>query len=355
MKKIFIPFSLIVLSLLPACQSGTQVEEEQHKGMLIVASKSGNDVYFIDRKTGETLAVLPTGLEPHEVEVSDDGKFAVVCNYGKRDDPGNTLSVYDIEKLNYVKTIELNEHTYPHGMKWIAGTSQMLVTAEGSRHLLVVDIELGEVVKQLHTEEEVSHMVAATPDFGRVFVPSIRTGNVAVFDLKTAELIDHIYSGAGAEGIDVSPDGKEVWITNRADNTISVFDTHSLELLDTIPCSDFPIRAKFTPNGKYFVVSNARSGDIAVFDAAERRLKGRVEMVPPPASAEDDTRYFAEFEGTSIPIGIVIPDDSTVFVANTRSDAVTEINLNKMEISRHIQAGKEPDGIHFSSLKPVVH
>jgi YVTN family beta-propeller protein len=340
---------------LPGCQPAVINNQEQHAGMLIVASKSGNDVYFVDLETGETLAVLPTGLEPHEVEVSDDGKFAVVCNYGKRDNPGNTLTVYDVENLKYVRTIELNEHTYPHGMKWIAGTSRMLVTTEGSQHLLVVDVELGEVVHALYTAEDVSHMVAATPDFRRAFVPSIRTGNMAVFDLETAELISHVYSGAGAEGIDVSPDGKEVWVTNRADNTISVFDTETLDLIASIPCADFPIRAKFTPDGRYFVVSNARSGDIAVFNAAERSLKGRVKMTPPPASADDDSRYFAEFEGTSIPIGIVIPNDSTVYVANTRSDAVTEINLNKMEISRHIAVGKEPDGIHFSSLKPIGH
>jgi DNA-binding beta-propeller fold protein YncE len=182
------------LAILTSCgqQQRKTEEQPQLEGMLIVASKSGDDVYFIDRQTGETLAVLPTGLEPHEVEVSDDGRIAMVCNYGNRENPGNTLSVYNVSRLSEHKTIDLGRHTRPQGMQWMAGTNNMLVTTEGSNSLLVVDVQLGEVVQVMDTQEEVSHMVAATPDFSRAFVPSIRTGNVAVFDLNTGELITHV-------------------------------------------------------------------------------------------------------------------------------------------------------------------
>jgi len=39
-------------------------------------------------------------------------------------------------------------------------------------------------------------------------------------------------------------------------------------------------------------------------------------------------------------------------VANTRSDAVTVISLETFEIMGHFAAGKEPDGISFSPLRP---
>ena len=346
--------SAIVYLFLVSCgqQQATQEETQDLKGVIIVASKSGDDVYFIDRETGETLAVLPTGLEPHEVEVSDDGRLAVVCNYGNRENPGNTLSVYDVLKGEFHKTIDLGEHTRPHGMQWVAGTNNLLVTTEGSQSLIVVDIKEGAVVQVMDTGEEVSHMVAATPDFSRAFVPSIRTGNVAVFDLETGELIDHVYSGAGAEGIDVSPDGTEVWVTNRADNTITIFDTQTLEVLAQLPCEDFPIRAKFTPDGSRFLVSNARSGTIAVFDAVNKLHMTDIKLTPPVPADTDAERYFAEFEGTSIPIGLVIPDNRFAYVANTRSDVVSIIDIEKLEIIGHFEAGREPDGINFSHLKP---
>lgn len=347
--------SVVFMGFLSGCAggSGEQTEKEELlAGVIIVASKSGDDVYFIDRHSGQTLVVLPTGIEPHEVEVSDDGRIAVVCNYGNRENPGNTLSVYNVAAGRYHKTIDLGEHTRPHGMQWIAGTNMILVTTEGSQSLLKVDVQSGEIVKVMSTGEEVSHMVAATPDFSRAFVPSIRTGNVAVFDLETGELLAQLYSGAGAEGIDVSPDGTEVWVTNRADNTITIFDTQSLEQIASLECADFPIRAKFTPDGSRFLVSNARSGTIAVFDARKKEHIADIKLTPPVPADTDAQRYFAEFEGTSIPIGLVIPDNRFAYVANTRSDVVTVIDLNTYEIVAHFDAGKEPDGINFSHLKP---
>ncbi|TVQ94245.1 MAG: YncE family protein [Bacteroidetes bacterium] len=354
MKAGRIALLLVLIAGLFSCDQRTDKTEESIElaGVIIVASKSGNDVYFIDRESGETLVVLPTGLEPHEVEVSDDGRIAVVCNYGDRENPGNTLTVYDVQRGEYHKTIDLGEHTRPHGMQWVAGTNNLLVTTEGSNSLLIVDVKTGEIKKEMNTREEVSHMVAATPDFSRAFVPSIRTGNVAVFDLETGELIDHIYSGRGAEGIDVSPDGREVWITNRADNTITILDTQTLELLAQLPCEDFPIRAKFTPDGSRFLVSNARSGTIAVFDAINKLHMGDIKLTPPVMADTDAERYFAEFEGTSIPIGLVIPDNRFAYVANTRSDVVSVIDIENMEITGHFEAGREPDGINFSHLKP---
>jgi len=322
-------------------------------GTIIVASKSGDDVHFIDRESGQTLLVLPTGREPHEVEVSRDGRIAVVTNYGDREAAGNTLSVYDVLDGTLVRTIDLGEHTRPHGLWWMGDSDRVLVTTEGNRTLLVVDAVRGEVVRALNTEQDISHMVAATPDLTRAFVPSIRTGKVTVFDLESGELLAQVYSGAGAEGIDVHPEGHEVWVTNRADNTIAIIDTESLEVLDTIVSEDFPIRGKFTPDGRYFLVSNARSGDIGVFDTADRELVASITLTPPVPEGVDETRYFSEFEGSSIPIGLVVPDNGTAYVANTRSDAVSIIDLETMTIAGHYPSGREPDGINFSPLRPL--
>jgi YVTN family beta-propeller protein len=346
-------YALAVL-LISACGGPQSHENFTPDGLLIVASKSGDDVYFIDRWDGSVVYILPTGREPHEVEVSDDGALAVVCNYGDREQIGNTLSVYDVAAGRLVRTIDLGEHTRPHGMQWITGTQQLLVTTEGSEHLLIVDVETGQIVQAMHTGEPISHMVAATPDFSRAFVPSIRTGNVVVFDLRTGEMIGTVYSGAGAEGIAMHPSGSEVWVTNRADNTLSVIDTETLIVKETIPCADFPIRAKFTPDGRLFLVSNARSGDIGVFDHTTRQQLAAIKLTPPVPEGVDETRYFSEFEGTSIPIGLVVPDNHWAYVANTRSDAVSIISLDTFTITGHFPVGREPDGISFSPVTPTA-
>lgn len=357
MKNIFaVLVSILAVFLHTGCSESPRVNDEYPQGVIIVANKSGDDVHFIDSHTGDLLLVLPAGQEPHEVAVSDDGSIAVVCNYGNGQNPGNTLSVYDIAQGSLFHTIDLGEHTFPHGMQWMPGSSFLLVTAEGSNSLLIVNIMTAEVVQAFDTGQEVSHMVVATPDMSRAFVPGIRTGNVAVIDLHTGELLEHIYSGEGAEGIDATPDGQHVWVTNRAENTISIINTQTLEVEQKISCEDFPIRGKFSPDGNLFLVSNARSGDVAVFDVPQRVLKKKIVLTTPPLpEGEDSQRYFSDFEDTSVPIGIVIPNNKVAYVANTRSDAITVIDLVNLEISGHFMAGKEPDGISFSEVSPGVN
>jgi YVTN family beta-propeller protein len=345
-----IGYLAVLLVVFAATQGHSAIKANENPGVIIVANKSSNDVYFIDRAGGDVLKILPTGIEPHEVEVSDDGRIAVVCNYGNRDNPGNSLSVYDIENLEPVREINLGDHTRPHGMHWVPGTSRMLVTTEGSRNLLMVDVEAGKIIHEMYTGEDISHMVTATPDGKRAFVSSIRTGNVTMFDLETQELLKRVYSGEGAEGMAVNPDGTEVWITNRGENSVSVFDAHTLEKLEKLRAGDFPIRARFTPDGRYLLVSNARSGDVSVFNAMTRELESNITLTLPEPDNKDDARYFSDFEGSSVPIGLVAADNSTAYVASTRSDLIVVIDLDSFETTGHIPAGQEPDGINFSPL-----
>jgi YVTN family beta-propeller protein len=346
--KLITIFTILIISI--SCKNSSEKEAvlDNQNDLILVANKTDNTLHIIDVETSETLNILETGLEPHEVEITADGKLAVVTNYGNRENPGNSLSVYDLTEFKLLKTIDLGEHTRPHGIQAFGESKKMLVTTEGSNSLLLVDLESGSVEMAVNTTITVSHMVAATPNLKRAFVPSISTGNVTVIDLVNQEVIQQLYSGKGAEGIDVTPNGKEVWVSNRDDNTIAVFDTETLELLHTLDCEDFPIRLKFTPDGTKALVSNARTGDVAVFDTNQKTLLATIKLDVPLPEEVDDERYFSrQFEGSSIPIGIVVPNNQKAYVANTNADLVSEIDLETYTITRHFPTGKQPDGINY--------
>lgn len=347
---------LSIASILISCGNHNENQnEDKYEGVIIVAHKTDNTIQLIERKSGERVITLDTGIEPHEVEVSDDGALAVVCNYGNREIAGNTLSVYNIKQAKLVRTIDLGEHTRPHGMQWIAGTNRLVVTAESTNSILVINVDEGTIEKAIGTEQPVSHMLALSTDFTKAFVSSIRTGNVTVIDLQNDSILSQVYSGKGAEGVAISPNGEELWVTNRSDNTLTVFNTQSLELIKTLVCGDFPIRIKFTPDGSKVLVSNAQSADVAVFDAISKTLLAKIKLTVPLAEEGDDNRFFAkDFKGSSIPIGLTVPHNSTVYVANTNADLVSEIDLVKMEITRHFTTGKQPDGVNFSPFTPNI-
>jgi YVTN family beta-propeller protein len=336
------PLSILVIAL----GLGTPLT---HAQTLVVGNKAEATVSLIDLASGEVRATLPTGEGPHEVEVSADGRWAVVSDYGVRGAPGNTLTVIDVPDAKFVRTIDLGEHSRPHGMRWL-DERRLAVTTEGSRSLVVVDVPEGHVDQVIATDQEISHMVATTPDGSHAFVANIGSDSVTVIDLERAAKVDDITTGEGAEGVAVTPDGRQVWVTNRAADTITVLDAASLETIATLDCPSFPIRAEATPDGKHVIVTNARSGDLAVF-ATDPPRPVRTIAFDSQASDSEGRLFGDRFGTSSVPIGIEIaPDGATAWIAHANADQITVVDLREWRPVATLRAGKEPDGMDYSPL-----
>jgi len=194
--------------------------------------------------------------------------------------------------------------------------------------------------------------VEITPKGDRAFVANIGSGSISVIDLKAAQRLKVIATGAGAEGLDISPDGREVWVANRAANNLSVVDAKTLEVIQTVDCAAFPIRVKFTPDGRRVLVSNAKTGDVAVFDAKQRNEIRRIPMKVQAVEKKDDRLFGDRFGDSPVPVGIVIPPDGRqAYVANTNADLITVIDLKTWKITGRLTAGREPDGMGYTPLE----
>jgi YVTN family beta-propeller protein len=340
---------LFAIILLLICVSSAIAKDS---GTLLVLNKSDNTVSLIDLTTKKAVATVPTGVAPHEVAVSQNGKLAVVANYGNQQTPGSSLTVIDLPAKKSLKTIDLGQYRRPHGIMWLKG-DEIVVTAEGNKALLIVDVMKGTVAVAITTDQNVSHMVVVAQKSARAFVANIGSGSVTAIDLKEHRKISDVQTGTGAEGIDISPDQKEVWVTNRGANTVSVIDVNSLKVIATIESKDFPIRVKFAPGGRTALVSNARSGDVAVFDAVTKKEIKRIPMQLKAAegSTSGQRLFGNQFGQSPVPVGILVaPKLSHAFVANTNADIVTVIDLKTWQIVDRLTAGKEPDGLGYSPL-----
>jgi len=316
---------------------------------LVVANKAEATVSLVDLGSGKVVATLPVGQGPHEVAVSRDGRLALVANYGTGPQPGSTLTLIDVPDAKVVKTIDLGEYRKPHGLAWI-GNGRALVTSEASKALLDLDVDAGKVTRALTTGQEVSHMVAVTPDGSRAFVANIVSGTVTALDLREGKKLADIQTGAGSEGIAITPDGKRVWVTNRAADTVSVVDTATLAVTKTFEVASFPIRAEVTPDGKLVLVSLAKSGDVAVFSTAGPALERRIPLEA-VAAADRSGRLMADFGNSSVPIGIEIaPDGKRAYVAHANADQISIVDLGEWKKVGSLTAGKEPDGMGMSPL-----
>jgi YVTN family beta-propeller protein len=89
-------------------------------------------------------------------------------------------------------------------------------------------------------------------------------------------------------------------------------------------------RLKFTPDGKLVLVSILSGPDLAIFDAAARREVKRVKIGSGAAGIQME------------------PDGSRAFVACTPDGYVAIVDLKTLEVTGHIEAGKEPDGLAWA-------
>ena len=87
---------------------------------------------------------------------------------------------------------------------------------------------------------------------------------------------------------------------------------------------------KFTPDGKLVYVSTLGGPDVAVFDPDTRKEVKRIKVGRGAA-------------------GILMqPDGARAFVACTPDDYVAVIDLKVLEVTGHIAAGKQPDGLAWA-------
>ena len=308
-------------------------------GVLLVGNKSGHTLWALDLASGEKVASWETGRGPHEVVVSPDGRRAVVTNYGDRENEGNTLTVVDFER-GETAAVDLGGDTRPHGVAFLPG-GDLVVTTEGSDHVVVVDAGEGRVTKRIAVGEGVAHMVAVSPGGRHAWVTNISAGTLEKVDLEAGSVTGTLVTGKGAEGVAVTPDGREVWVTNRGDDTVSVVDPETLSVLATLESPGFPIRVAMTPDGRHALVTNARAATLSVFDIASRARVHTVQIADP------DAEYPPTLLGDSaLPIGVLVhPDGSRAFVAISGANEVAVLDTGTWRVTGLWKTGREPDAL----------
>lgn len=315
---------------------------------LLVANKSEATVSLFDLPTAQLRATLPTGAGPHEVAVSPDGQRALVTNYGTRDIPGNSLTVVDVPGAKVLGTITLAADTKPHGVEWL-DKQRAVVTAEGTKSLLVVDADSLEVTQTVAVDQAVGHMVAVSADLGRAYVANIGSGTVSVIDLAEGRKISDLSAGEGSEGIALA--GKQqLWVTNRSAGTVSVFDSGKLDKLADIPLPGFPIRAEADdPRGRVYVTI-PQADALAVIDRDSREELRRLQFEVAPDRSRR-TLFGDMLPDSSIPIGVLLSGDGeSLFVAHSNSHVITVYDAQSLERRATIPTGLEPDGMGWSPL-----
>lgn len=325
--------SLLCLAAAAACapvagESGTTPTGDG--AALFVANKFGNSLSKIDLESGEEVARVDSCANPHELATSPDGTHVALACYG-----GTSVDLFRTSDLSRVRRIELGENARPHGIVWHAN-GDLYATAEGRRSIFWIRDPLSENAEtfEFSTGQEGTHMLAVAPNARHAWTVDMGSKTVTLVDLLTRRAPRSVEVGIEPEGIDLAPDGRTLWVSARGSDKAFALDPQTLEVRHEVATGDFPLRLAIRPQGDVAVTSNLADGSLTVIDFATARA---VRTIPVSGREEAEARQ---------QVTIVWSDDGErIYVAETGSDTIAEVDFASGTVLRRLATGDGGDGL----------
>jgi YVTN family beta-propeller protein len=187
---------------------------------------------------------------------------------------------------------------------------------------------------EIPTGKDGSHMVAVSPDGAFAWTMDMGSGTVTLIEVMDARALRSAAVGVEPEGIALAPDGKTLWVSARGSDRVFALDPMTLETRAEVPTGRFPLRIAVRAQGDVAVTSNLRDGSLSVIDTASAKVI-RTIAVSSPAEAE------ARFQVTIL----WSADGSIIYVAETASDTIAEVDYASGSVLRRLKAGEGGDGM----------
>jgi YVTN family beta-propeller protein len=298
-------------------------------GALFVAGKRGNTLSKVDLATGEEVLRVPSCTNPHELATSPDGQYVALACYG-----GTTVDVFRTSDLAKVASHDLGENARPHGIVW-HGNGNLYITAEGQQAVHVLfspELSPKHVSLVFTTGKQGSHMLAVAPDAKVAWTTDLRSRTVTRIPFGREAI--SVTVGEEPEGISLSPDGKTLWVSARGSNQAFALDPTSMTVRSTVPTGRFPLRIAVRPQGDVAVTSNLADGSLSVIDTATARV---IRTIPVSSPAEAEARQQVTILWSK--------DGSRIYVAETASDTVAEVDYASGTVLRRLKVGDGGDGM----------
>ena len=314
--------------------------------MVYVADEGSDTVSVLDAKSFKKVATVAVGREPHNVQLSSDGKFAWVTTNGERRQVGP-------EK----KEMSKDEHA--------------AMTAPGE--VWAIDTATRTVVAKVPVGMHPAHVVLSF-DGRFAYVTNGGDNTISVVDTTLRQAVATIPVGAYPHGVRISPDGKQAYVANLKGGTVSVVDTQARKEVAQIAVGKGPAQTGFTADGRLAFVSLSQENAVALIDPATRKVVARISVGTVPIqlyATPDGKMLLVANQGTkkkpgktvsAIDLqsrkvattlqteagahGVVVDGDGRyAFISNVYANSVSIIDVKSLNVVKNVPVGRSPNGI----------
>ena len=217
------------------------------KGKVWFTAEGSKAVGRYDPATHKLDWSMGTGQDrTHMIYVSNNGKKIYTTNVAS-----GTISIL-VDSLvmsgpspraraheNWIETIVPTERG-AEGFDGSPDSSELWTTSADNGAIFIISLPEKKVATKIDAKVVGANRLRFTPDGKMVFISSLQSGDLAIYDAKTHQEIKRLNIGHGAAGILMDPDGSRAFVACSADNYIAVIDIKTLEVTGHIDVGGEP-------------------------------------------------------------------------------------------------------------------
>lgn len=237
---------LILDAVTLAVESATDIEIGRHPAH-VIADAQANMAYVTNSEDGNVLVIdiarkklvgdVRTGIFPHGLRMSPDGKEIYVANVND-----NSVSVVNVSQSREVARIPVGKA--PVQVAFTPDGRRAYVTLRDENSVAVIDTTQRKKIASVAVGRS-PIQVFATPDGRHIYAANQGTeaspdNTVSVIETAGNSVIATVETGMGAHGVVVSDDGRHAFVTNIVDDTVSVIDTATRTVTNTFKVGKGP-------------------------------------------------------------------------------------------------------------------
>ena len=304
-------------------------------GRLLVVCKDDRTLEVFDLETAEPAgAVIASGVTPHEVVATEDGRLAYLPVYG--DAPvgspgsdGRRVDIVDLLTFQRAGEIRLAFPSRPHQSS-LLGTDRIIVSTELDESITVIDRRTRRVVTRLPTGQAESHTFAVSVDGCRIVTANVGPGSVSVIDVPSRTLLGVVEVAVQVNRICLEPHGRFAYTADQGSPRIAVIDTELVEHVAWIALPSVGFGTAVTASGSHLVVALRNASEVAVVDLRSGEVVHRIATPDHPQAI------------------VLHPDGVRAYSACDADDCAVEVDIRTGRLLRRIETGRKPDGIAWS-------
>ncbi|MBN4668139.1 beta-propeller fold lactonase family protein [Pandoraea nosoerga] len=250
-------------------------------GVVVVLNSADASVSLIDKATQKVIQTFPVGKEPHHLMATPDNQSLIVAN-----SVGNNLVFLDPKTGQIQRKIENIEDPYQIGFspdkKWFVANGLRLDRVDVYRY----DGKNLSVAQRIPLKKMPSHLVF-TQDSRLVFISLQESNEIAAIDLATQKVLWKMKVGDSPAGVWLTPGDKYLLVGMTGADYAAVVDWRNQKVVKTIPTGRGAHNFRSLADGKHVLISNRVSSTISIIDQDALTNVGNITgLLPGPDDME---------------------------------------------------------------------